>query len=311
MSGRLAGLDVGGTFLKTVVLEDGQVVASARHLQVPSTDVLGFVVSEAADLVSRHGVEAVGVGVAGLVSWPDGEFVWGPHVAGQAVPYRAELERRLRIPVVVDNDANLAALTEATLGAGRGYDPVLMLTFGTGIGGGLVIGGEIYHGRSFAGEFGHMTMVPDGPACACGARGCWETLVSGAVLGAAARVMVRDDPAGAVARVAAGSVPSGAHLMEAAKAGDAKAQDVFTTAGRWLGRGLVNLMVALDPAVIVVGGAMADAGDIVLEAARAQVREMLPGIDHRQVAPVVTASHGALAGAVGAALAAGRSMDRT
>ncbi len=308
MTGRFAGLDVGGTYLKTVVLEDGRVVESSRHHEVPHNDVLGFVESAAADLVGRHGVEAVGVGVAGLVSWPGGEFVWGPHVAGRDVPYKAELERRLGLPVVVDNDANLAALTEAVAGAGRGHDPVLMLTFGTGIGGGLVVGGNIYRGRSFAGEFGHMTMVPDGPACACGGRGCWETVVSGAVLDAAARSMVRDDPTGPVARAAHGSPPGGVHLLEAAVGGDEGARQVFDTAGRWLGRGLVNLMVALDPEVIVVGGAMADAGDLVLEPARAQIAETLPGIGHRRVPPVVTADHGPLAGAVGAAIVAGRTM---
>lgn len=307
MTVRLAGIDVGGTFLKSVVMESGGIVASDRR-RVPDGDVLDFVATVGRELRDEAGVAAVGVGVAGLVTWPAGEFVWGPHVKGERMPIRDELARRLALPVVVDNDANMAALAEARTGAGRDRDPLLMLTFGTGIGGGMVIDGEVFRGRSFAGEFGHMTMVQDGPPCSCGGRGCWETLASGAALDDAARRIARADPAGRVARIAAGETPTGVHLTEAARAGDAAASGALETAGRWLGLGVVNLVVALDPTVVVVGGAMADAGEVLLGPARSQVAGALPGARYRPQVPIVAAAHGVLAGAVGAAIAAGRSM---
>lgn len=304
------GIDVGGTLLKAVVMSNGCLIAEHSDA-VPESNVLDFVAAVGSQLVGDHQADALGVGVAGLVRWPEGEFVWGPHVAGHGVAYRVELAARLGVPVVVDNDANLAAYAEATAGVAIGFEHVLMLTFGTGIGAGMVFGGEIYRGRSFAGEMGHMTMQPDGLLCACGRRGCWETLVSGARLDRIATDLVGQAPDGTVARLAGGSVATGAHLSVAAEAGDPAARAILAEAGEWLGRGVANLIAVLDPDVVVVGGAVAQAGRWLLDPARTAIASHLTGSAHREPAPLLEAHFGRLAGSVGAALLAAVMLPRT
>jgi glucokinase len=298
------GLDVGGTFLKGVVVGDEVEIVAELMEPVPDHDVLGFVGDIAERTIEAHEAAALGVGVAGLVRWPEGEFVWGPHVTGRAVPYRASLEGRLGCPVVVDNDANLAAYAESVAGAAVGQTHVLMLTFGTGIGAGMVFGGRIHRGRSFAGEMGHMTMQPDGMLCACGRRGCWETLVSGSRLDRLARDLVAQAPDGLTARIAGSEPATGAHLTAAASAGDTAAEAILAEAGAWLGRGVANLIAALDPEIVVVGGAVAQAGDWLLEPARRAIASHLAGAALRGTVPLVPAHFGKLAGAMGAALLA-------
>jgi len=250
-------------------------------------------------------VTAVGIGVAGLVDHRVGTLVWSPHASGGGVALGPEVAAATGLPVVVDNDANLAALAEARLGAGAGQRMVLFLGLGTGIGGGLVIEGRLERGRGFLGELGHMVVDPSGPRCACGGYGCWEALVSGSSLGRAARELAAADPAGAVARAASGGTPRGEHLAAAAADGDVAARAELAAAGAWLGRGLADLVAALDPDVIVVGGAAAGAGEALLAPARAVLAEAVEGAGHRAATPVVLARFGSGAGLVGAALAAG------
>ena len=295
------GLDVGGTTLKVAVL-DGETTIYEETVPVPHSDVLGFVRLNAVRLVGDFGVSSVGVGLAGLVSHPDGTFVWGPHLEGRGVPYRSVLSEAVGFYVLVDNDANLAAYGEWAVGAGEQADPLLMVSLGTGIGVGLVSGGHIYRGASFAGEAGHMRMGDGGDPCSCGRSGCWETLVSGERMDRTAAALAVSDPDGAVARLAGGSPASGVHLAEAAAAGDAAAIWAVEEMGRWLGQGLVKLVLMLDPARIVVGGAAVGAGETLLGPARAVLGESLPGSSFRTAVPVVTASLGVFAGAVGAAL---------
>jgi glucokinase len=302
------GIDVGGTFLKAVVIESApgapveEILAEYRR-EVPAEDLLGFVTDTAESLVAEHDASGLGVGVAGLVRWPEGEFVWGPHLVGQAVPFRRHLSDRLGRDVAVDNDANLAAYAEASAGAAKGRRHVLMLTFGTGIGAGIVVDGRIYRGRSFAGEMGHITMQPEGRLCACGRRGCWETFVSGSRLDDMAAELVARAPEGLVARLSKGIPASGAHLTEAAGSGDAAARAILADAGTWLGRGVADLVAILDPDVVVVGGAVVGAGDWLLDAARRAIASQVEGAAHRPPVELVTAEYGPLAGAVGAALA--------
>jgi glucokinase len=251
------------------------------------------------------GVTAIGIGAAGLVDHASGTLVWSPHASGGDVALRSEVAAATGLPVVVDNDANVAALAEARLGAGAGHRMVLFIGLGTGIGGGLVVDGRVERGRGFLGEVGHMVVDPGGPGCACGGRGCWEALVSGTSLGRAAREMAAADPSGAVARSAAGATPRGEHLAAAAAAGDGAAREALASAGAWLGRGLANLVAALDPDVIVVGGAAAGPGEAVLGPARAVLAQVFEGRGHRLPTPVIAARFGPQAGLVGAALMAG------
>lgn len=251
------------------------------------------------------GVTAVGIGAAGLVDHAAGALVWSPHASGGGVALGAEVAAATGLPVVVDNDANLAALAEARLGAGVGHRMVLFVGLGTGIGGGLVIEGRVERGRGFLGELGHMTLDPSGPRCACGRKGCWEALVSGTALGRDAAELAAADPAGPVFRATAGAVPRGEHLSAAAGLGDPEARGRLEAAGTWLGRGLANLVAAFDPNVIVIGGAAAGAGEALLGPARSTLADCVEGRGCRAPTPVLSARFGPGAGLVGAALAAG------
>lgn len=297
------GLDVGGSFLKLVVLDDMQRVVRSEQLEIPHADVLSFVVEVTGRAMVEDEADSVGLGLAGLVRHPQGEFVWGPHLRGTSVPYRAVLSEVIGRDVAVDNDANLAAYAEWSLGAGERQDPMVMVTLGTGIGMGLIIEGHVYRGGSFAGEAGHMEITTGGDVCSCGRRGCWETLVSGARLDQEAVRLVESDPRGAVATEARGTLPTGAHLAAAAAGGDRAALEVVAEVGRWLGRGIANLVLVLDPVRVVIGGAAAAIGEPLLDPSREVLAEAMSGSRVRPEVPIVAARFGALSGAVGAALA--------
>jgi glucokinase len=302
---RAVGLDVGGTHLKLVVLDD-EVLTHRDSVPVPPSDLQDFVVETARSAMSEHAADSMGLGLAGLVTHPGGTLVWGPHLRGRAIPFRSTLTDALGVPVVVDNDANLAAHAEWALGAGERADPMIMITLGTGIGAGFMIGGEIYRGVSFAGEAGHLEVVADGEVCECGRSGCWETLVSGGALDRVAARIAAADPGGLVAQLAKGTAPTGVHLARAAETGHAAAVGAIEEAGHWLGRGLANLVLLFDPALIVVGGAAADAGPLLLDPARTALAQSVSGSVFRKMPAVVPGRFGGWAGAVGAALAAGQ-----
>lgn len=303
-----AGIDVGGTYVKWVLVGDAAELVDEGVRRLPDDGVFEAVAALGGELVGR-GAEALGVGVAGLVEWPAGEFVWGPHVSGRSVAYRRMLSASLGVPAVVDNDANLAALAEVRLGAARGCRDALMLTFGTGIGAGIVVDRHVYRGRNFAGEVGHMVLDPDGPLCACGRRGCWETFVSGSRLDRLAAELAVQAPEGALARMVGEDGPGGRHLTAAADEGDPAARAALAEVGSWLGRGVANLVAILDPEVVVVGGAAAQAGDHLLEPARKVVAEVLQGAEYRPPLPLVQGTLGPLAGAVGAAILAAEMLQ--
>ena len=249
-------------------------------------------------------VAAIGLGAAGMVDHRSGRLVWGPNVAGRDIHFRALLAERFGLPAVVDNDANLAALAEARYGGVRGYHHVLMVTLGTGIGGGILIDGSIYRGSGFAGEVGHMVVDVGGPLCTCGQSGCWETFASGRRLDQLARDIAAADPGGCTARLANGDPVSGTHLTEAAQQGDSAARDALAEMGGWLGVGLASLVAVLDPEVIVIGGGASRAGESLLEPTRGSMADSLEGAGFRSLPPVVSAGLGEDAGLIGAALAA-------
>jgi glucokinase len=300
------GIDIGGTKMAAVLLgEDDRII---ERLSAPRPIDHDAMASEPIDLVRsliRPEVSAIGVGAAGLVDAGTGNLIWGPNVAGEHVDFRSRFQAELGIPTFVDNDANLAALAEARIGASRGYRHALLLTLGTGIGGGWIVDGEVYRGRAHAGEIGHMLMVPDGARCTCGLRGCWETVCSGRRL---------DEMAGELAAAGVldvgedGAPASGATLTDAALAGQASAIARIEEMAMWLGRGVANLIAAFDPEIVVVGGGAARAGRLLLDAANLSVAANLEGARHRQPTPMVAARLAADAGAVGAAIYARESL---
>lgn len=298
----VVAIDCGGTHLSAALVERATDRSTAATVDTPprAADIPDAI----ADLARGLGGEfsAVGVSIAGLIR--GGDLVWMPHRDAGA-PIAAPVSAGLGVPVEVDNDANAAGLAEAIAGAGRGHRMVLMVTIGTGIGGGLVIDGRIEHGRGFLGEIGHVIMNPGGPRCSCGNFGCWEALASGTALDRAARALAADDPTSMVAGLAGDSVPSGRHLVEAALTGDGPAGAAFEEFTVHFGRGLANMVVVFDPDVIVVGGGVGAIGEPLLAPARVALNGSLSGRRHRLETPVVAAAFGTRAGIVGAALLAG------
>jgi glucokinase len=243
-------------------------------------------------MVDRHGrlCFAPNLPQAHGVDWTE---LIGPRLPGRSV--------------LIENDANVAVLAEQRLGAARAYRHVVMVTLGTGIGGGIVIDGRVEVGSAgFAGEIGHMVVDPVGPPCPCGRRGCWERYASGAGLGLLAREAALAGRLDGVVRLAGGDPEDvrGEDVSAAAAAGDPAARQVIQEVGRWVGFGLANLAAALDPECFVLGGGLVRAGDLLFDAARASFGELVEGRDRRPLATVVRAAFGDRAGAVGAALAA-------
>lgn len=284
------GVDVGGTNIKAVLLSDGGEILARRRSPTP-TDATAMIDAVEAIARSLAPGRPLGVGLAGLVDHRRGSLVWAPHLPGEQVDVAATLAARLNVAVTVDNDANLAALAEHRHGAGQGTDALVMVTLGTGIGMGIVLDGEIYRGLAHAGEVGHITVAPEGRLCSCGRRGCWETTVSGQALDMEAVAIL-------------GPEATAADLVVAAADGNIAARRAVALAGSWLARGIETIVLALDPEVVVVGGAAAGAGALLLD----PVRDLLSrteGAGHRALARVVAGSLGAEAGAIGAAIAAG------
>jgi glucokinase len=294
------GVDIGGTKALVVRLEDGEVAQ-----QETSTVYEGELISSLTESIGQlwaPDVSAVGVGLAGLVQWPEGVFAWGPHLDWKEVPLRSELEAELDVPVVVDNDANVAAYGERMLGAGVGFDNFLMVTLGTGIGGGIMVDGEIYRGESFAGEFGHMVVDSGGGLiCDCGKRGCWETVASGPALVRLAREVIALNPSGSLASRLGERAFGGDEITRAADAGDEVARGLVAQVGAEFGRGLGSLISIFDPELILVGGGLGSIGESLLGPARRVAAEGLHGGSYRLLPPILVAGLGPSAGAIGAA----------
>ena len=301
-----AGVDIGGTkVFAALVNEDGSIRERANRATNPEAGT-GSIIRALEDLVGTAGVvrraAAVGVSAAAYVEQPSGRIAFSPNLTYEQPDVAGAVRQRFGVDVVVENDANAAAWAEQQYGAARGSDEMIMLTVGTGIGGGVVIRGELFRGHlGFGAELGHITLVEGGPQCACGERGCLEALASGTAIGRMAREGIGAAP-GSIIMELAGDSPNritGALVSEAAHAGDEFAAEVLHRAGRWLGVGLASLVNAFDPAVIVIGGGGAAAGWFLLEPARLELDRRLGA--RRPVPPIVTATLGNDAGAIGAA----------
>jgi glucokinase len=306
--GPAIGIDVGGTKIAGgVVDEQGRILATARR-ESPATDTDAIerdVEDLVAELRANHQVVAVGVGAAGFVDSKRSTVLFAPNLAWRDEPLRADLEKRIDLPVVIENDANAAAWGEFTFGAGEDVQDTLLVTVGTGVGGGIVLNGQLHRGAfGVAAEIGHMRVVPDGRQCGCGNKGCWEQYASGTALVRDTKERARQgspiarslvDRAGGVDNI------SGPLVTEAARDGDSFAREQLASLGKWLGEGIASLTAILDPAVVVIGGGVSEAGDLLLDPIRTHFKANLTGRHYRPELEVRAALLGNKAGMIGAA----------
>lgn len=270
------GVDLGGTSLRVAaVREDGHVLerATAQVKLLAGRDaVIEELCREARALIERHAADGelggIGVGVPGIIYLDTGRLRKSPNLPGwEDYPVRDEIERRLGTPVALDNDANVAALGEHWLGAGRGLlpgaDSLCLITLGTGVGGGLILDGKIWHGfLGMAGELGHINVLEDGAACGCGSRGCLETEASATAVVRMAMDVIGRDPAGALARaVHSGGQLTAELVYRCAQAGDEGSRQVYARVGHYLGLALAGLVNGLNLPLYVIGGGVAAAWD--------------------------------------------------
>ncbi|MBO0775268.1 MAG: ROK family glucokinase [Actinobacteria bacterium] len=307
--GLTIGVDAGGTKIAAGAVDAGGRIVEKLRRSTPAAspsqtaEVISAAVTE---LAGRHRAEAVGLGAAGFVNEARSSVLFAPNLAWRDEPIQSKVQQRVGLPVVVENDANASAWAEVRFGAARGQADAVFISVGTGIGCGLVLGGQLYRGRwGVAGEPGHYRVVADGRLCGCGNRGCWEQYASGSALVAEARDFARRSP-GAAARLLqlAGGRPEGIgglQVTQAAREGDPGAQRCFDVVGGWLGQGLADLAAILDPGCFIIGGGVSDAGEILLGPARAAFEKSLTGAHYRPRAQIRLAELGASAGLIGAA----------
>lgn len=300
--------DLGGTALRGALVEsDGRIVAHASAPTLAgagSEAVIGQIVALAGTLLKEHpqaNVAGIGVGAPGPLDPKAGIVIAPPTLAGwHDVPLIDILGQHFGLPVRLENDANAAALGEWRFGAGRGSGSLVFVTVSTGIGGGVVADGHIYHGRrGLAAEIGHMTITGEGDRCFCGAIGCFEAVASGTALGRRATRLTAPGDGSLLRRLSNDGEVSARHVVEAAKAGDANALDLIEAEAQWLGIGFTNLLHLYSPDLIVMGGGLSNGFDLLAPSIRAVIQQRaMPA--YRDV-PIVQAELGDRAGLIGAA----------
>jgi glucokinase len=288
------GLDLGGTKIAAAVVEDGNILAR-KQVKTPQTgldDVVSALENISHDLLEKHSdITALGIGVPGPLDFKKGRIRFTPNIAGlDDAPIVELLEKRLKLKIVLENDANAAGFAEHKYGAAKKYDSSLYITISTGIGGGLFIGDMVIRGANgITGEIGHVTVMPHGPLCGCGQLGCWEALASG-------RAIAKE------ATFSYGETLSTQTVFEKAKVGERKALMVIDNAAYFMGIGIANLQKIFDPHVFVIGGGMSQVGDFYFDKIKAYTKRFNEGFPPSSIR---VAELGTDAGVIGAAAVAG------
>lgn len=302
------GIDIGGTKIAGALVDaEGQIVLEER-VPSPAGDpeaMVDAVVGLIERLSANHEVIGAGVAAAGFIDADQSTIIYAPNISWRNEPFKAKLEAKLSIPVIIENDANAAGWAEYKYGAGRGYKHMVMLTIGTGVGGAVIADSRMLRGGfGIAGELGHIRVVPDGLLCGCGQHGCLESYASGsALLRAAKELASSGDPEGARLReieVEAGKL-TGLEVYQAILEGDAGALRILGDLGSWLGQAIGSLVAVLDPEVVVIGGGVSAAGDLLLNPIREAYLAHLPARGYRPELKIAAAEFVNDAGVVGAA----------
>ncbi|MNS30745.1 Glucokinase [compost metagenome] len=305
----IGAIDIGGTKIAlALATPEGRLVAHDRFPTDPGrgpTAVIDEMIVTLRCLADKHGavLTTIGVGSVGPLDLATGTIMSPPNFPGwKHVPLKLPLEAAFKVPVVIDNDANAAALGEYRLGAGKGARCMVYATLSTGIGGGVVIGGKLLHGvGGGAGEFGHQTIVPDGPACGCGNHGCFEAVASGTAIARRARILAEAGQAPLMLALAGGEPAAlhAGHVAEAAAQGEATAMALWAETVEYLAIGLGNVISTLAPDRVVLGGGVAQVGDALLVPLREALARRVRMVPMDQV-QVVLAAHGHETGLYGA-----------
>ena len=302
------GIDIGGTKIAGALVDElGQIIREAR-VATPVADpaaLVDAVVGLIGELRTEVVVLGVGVAMAGFIDHQQASVIYGTNFGWKNYPLKAELEAKLDIPVVIENDANAAGWAEYRFGAGQGHQHMVMLTLGTGVGGAIIVDGKMLRGGfGVAGELGHMRVVPDGIACGCGQRGCIESYASGtALLRTANELVDSGEPAGkrlAELKAQSGKL-TGAEVYQALVEKDPGAVELLQNLGDWLGQAIASLSAILDPEIVVIGGGLSQAGEMLLAPIRESFKKYAPAGGFRPELQVVTAEFVNDAGVVGAA----------
>ena len=289
MKEHVVGIDIGGTKLATVVADKtGHILGKVRkptHSEKGPEYAIGLLFDMVREVVNQVGLEqtsisAIGVSCGGPLDTKTGIVYSPPNLPGwDALPLKALLESEFQVPVIIENDANASALAEFRFGGGRGYSAVLYMTMSTGIGGGIVIDGQVYHGANdSAGEVGHQILLPNGPRCGCGKRGCLEALCSGPAIARRAQAAIQKQRKSGKSPTALLTLADGRietikseHVLAAARTGDALALELVQETAYYMGWGIANLVNILNPDIVLLGTIAVAAGDLLLDPIRETV----------------------------------------
>ncbi len=304
------GIDIGGTkVLGGVVDSTGNIIDSARRVTpvAGGKELITTIIEVIKEFKSKHEIAGVGISIAALISADQGTVVGAPNIANLSkLNFVAELKKEFNIPIIAENDANAAMWAEYKFGAARGFNPVMFFIIGTGMGGGLVIDDKLFRGANGIGaEFGHMIVQQNGVLCGCGTKGCIEQYASGSALMRYAKEGITANPAKGkvILDLAGGSVTglTGAILTKAALAGDELAIAAFKQQADWLGSACASFALILNPAAIVIGGGVVDAGELFLAPVREAMNRYMPFAGTHTPPKIIAAKFGNDAGLIGAA----------
>lgn len=308
--GNAIGIDIGGTKIFGGVVDSTGVIIDTERRDTPAEGGIATVerIAEVArTLASRHTVSSVGVSLAGFISKDRKRMETNPNIANmKGLAIHDELERATGLDIHLENDANCAAWGEYRFGAGKNSNPMMMITVGTGIGGGLIIDGKLLIGAfGTAGEMGHVPVIPNGEICGCGMRGCLERYASGNALRRYVRNAIEGAPAlgSKILSLGDGTISGieGPQITKAAQEGDPIALAAFNEIGEWLGYAISGFVSVIDPECVVIGGGVIEAGELLIEPIRDSVKKHSPMRTSHEMPKILAAELGNAAGIVGVA----------